>query len=144
MRSPFALAHFQVWIGHELVSREDAKVSVFDSSVQGGDAVWEGLRIYSGGIFLLEEHLDRLVDSAKALAFASIPSKEFIKGAIAETLKANCMTDEAHIRLTLTRGKKVTSGTRAALCECALYVRACVALTQSEECHRISINTDRA
>ena len=98
-----------VWVGDRLLPREYAKVSVFDSSVQGGDAVWEGLRVYNSSIFRLEEHLDRLIDSSKAMAFANIPSKEFIKHAIFRTLITNGMRDGAHIRLTLTRGAKTTS-----------------------------------
>jgi branched-chain amino acid aminotransferase group I len=98
-----------VHVGGKLLPREDAKVSVFDSSVQGGDAVWEGLRIYNGRIFKLDEHLDRLIDSAKAMAFSSIPTRDEVKAAIFETLKANDMRDNAHIRLTLTRGMKTTS-----------------------------------
>lgn len=99
-----------IHVGGELLPREDAKISVFDSAVQGGDAVWEGLRVYNGKIFQLDAHLDRLFDSAKAMAFADIPSREAIKTAIFETLKANNMRDEVHIRLTLTRGKKTSSG----------------------------------
>jgi branched-chain amino acid aminotransferase group I len=102
--------HLQIWVGDRLWAREDAKVSVFDSVVQGGDAVWEGLRVYSGRIFQLEAHLDRLFASAKALAFAGVPSREDVKSAIAQTLAANGMDDGVHIRLTLTRGRKVTSG----------------------------------
>ncbi|XP_020589367.1 branched-chain-amino-acid aminotransferase-like protein 1 isoform X2 [Phalaenopsis equestris] len=115
-----------VWVGDELVPREDAKVSVFDSVVQGGDAVWEGLRIYDGKIFKLNEHLDRLFDSAKALAFLNFPSHEAIKEAIFTTLNSNGMLDNAHIRLTLTRGKKVTSGMSPAfnLYGCTLIVLA--------------------
>lgn len=99
-----------VHVGGKLLSRNDAKVSVFDSSVQGGDAVWEGLRVYNGGIFCLDKHVDRLQASAHALAFTDIPSKDSVKKAIFDTLKANGMKDETHIRLTLTRGEKVTSG----------------------------------
>lgn len=97
-------------INGELHSRDEAKVSVFDSVVQGGDAVWEGMRIYNGKVFMLEEHLDRLVKSAKAMAFTDIPTKEEVKEEVFKTLRANKMYDESHIRLTLTRGKKVTSG----------------------------------
>ena len=99
-----------VHVGGQLVPRDEAKVSVFDSSVQGGDAVWEGLRVYKGGIFCLDRHLDRLEASAHALAFSHIPKREEVRSAIFETLKANGMSDETHIRLTLTRGEKVTSG----------------------------------
>ncbi|SDK59649.1 branched-chain amino acid aminotransferase [Catalinimonas alkaloidigena] len=100
----------QVWVGDRLWPRTEAKVSVFDSSVQGGDAVWEGLRVYNGGIMCLSRHLDRLQASAKALAFADIPSHDDIKKALVATLEANGMQDETHIRMTLTRGEKVTSG----------------------------------
>jgi branched-chain amino acid aminotransferase len=85
-------------------------LSPFDSVVQGGDAVWEGLRLYAGRIFRLTEHLDRLQHSARALAFAEIPSHEEIAEQIRRTLAANRMHDEVHIRLTLTRGVKITSG----------------------------------
>ncbi len=103
-------ADIQVWIGDRLWPREQAKVSVFDSVVQGGDAVWEGLRVYHGRIAFLAEHIKRLQDSAKALAFADIPEPNAVRAAISATLKANGMHDGAHIRLTLTRGEKITSG----------------------------------
>ncbi|MFN2201145.1 MAG: branched-chain-amino-acid transaminase [Caldilineaceae bacterium] len=99
-----------VHVGGELLPRDEAKVSVFDSVVQGGDAVWEGLRVYQGRIFMLDEHLDRLFDSAKAMAFADVPDRQAVKEAIFDTLRANNMRDGVHIRLTLTRGRKVTSG----------------------------------
>jgi branched-chain amino acid aminotransferase group I len=102
--------HILIFVGDRLYPREDAKVSVFDSVVQGGDAVWEGLRVYDGRIAELDAHLDRLFASAHAMAFAGVPTREWVKGALFETLKANGMRDGAHIRLTLTRGKKVTSG----------------------------------
>jgi branched-chain amino acid aminotransferase len=97
-------------INGKLVHRDEAGVSPFDSLVQGGDGVWEGLRLYDGRIFKLTEHLDRLRDSAKALAFAHIPSHEEITHEIRRTLEANGMTDGVHIRLTLSRGVKITSG----------------------------------
>jgi branched-chain amino acid aminotransferase group I len=103
-------AELWVHVGGRLVRRADAKVSVFDSSVQGGDACWEGLRVYDGRIFALDRHLDRLFASAKALAFAEVPSRQGVEAAIFETLRANDMRDGVHIRLTLTRGEKVTSG----------------------------------
>ena len=99
-----------VHVGGELKPRDEAKVSVFDSSVQGGDAVWEGLRVYNGRIAALSDHLARLQNSAKALAFAEVPDNDTIRNALFETLEANGMRDEAHIRLTLTRGPKITSG----------------------------------
>jgi len=90
--------------------RDKARISPFDSAVQGGDAVWEGLRVYNGRIFKLHEHLDRLERSARALFFVEIPPREKIIDEIKRTLAANKMQDGAHIRLTLTRGLKITSG----------------------------------
>jgi len=97
-------------VNGRLSHRDAAAVSPFDSVVQGGDAVWEGLRLYAGRIFRLDQHLDRLVGSAKALAFAQIPERAAIVTEIRRTLEANDMFDGVHVRLTLTRGVKVTSG----------------------------------
>ena len=119
-------ADIRVHINGKLLPRADARVSVFDSVVQGGDAVWEGLRVYKGRIAALDGHLRRLQNSAKTLAFASIPSSETIRTAIFDTLEANGMTDDTHIRLTLTRGEKVTSGMNPKLNQsgCTLIVLA--------------------
>ena len=97
-------------INGRLVHRDEAGVSPFDSAVQGGDAVWEGLRLYDGRIFKLREHLDRLERSARALSFVDLPAREKIIDEIKRTLTANDMRDGVHIRLTLTRGVKITSG----------------------------------
>ena len=97
-------------INGKLVHRDEARISPFDSAVQGGDAVWEGLRLYNGKIFKLHEHLDRLRRSAHALAFEQIPTSEQLIDQIKRTLAANNMVDGVHIRLTLTRGIKITSG----------------------------------
>jgi len=97
-------------INGRLVHRDEGGISPFDSVVQGGDAVWEGLRLYNGRIFKLHEHLDRLERSACSLSFAKIPPREKIVEEIKRTLDANKMRDGVHIRLTLTRGVKITSG----------------------------------
>jgi branched-chain amino acid aminotransferase len=97
-------------INGQLIHRDKAGISPFDSAVQGGDAVWEGLRLYNGRIFKLNEHLHRLHASATALSFAEIPSRAKIIDEIKRTLAANEMQDGVHIRLTLTRGVKITSG----------------------------------
>ena len=97
-------------VGGRLSHRDEAGVSPFDSVVQGGDAVWEGLRLTNGRIFALDEHLDRLRRSAHALGFASVPADEAIIAEIRRTLAANAMSTGVHIRLTLTRGVKLTSG----------------------------------
>jgi branched-chain amino acid aminotransferase len=103
-------ADLVVNVNGRLVHRNEAGISPFDSVVQGGDAVWEGLRLYNGRIFRLREHLERLRHSALALAFKDIPPADAIVEEIRRTLAANRMTDGVHIRLTLTRGVKITSG----------------------------------
>ena len=115
-----------VYVNGSLVSRDEAKISVFDSAVQGGDAVWEGLRVYNGRIAALNDHLERMLNSAKALAFSAVPSADEIRDALFRTLEANGMWDGAHIRLTLTRGEKITSGLNPRLNQsgCSLIVLA--------------------
>ena len=97
------------WV-NGLVKREDAGVSVLDSVVQGGDAVWEGLRIRDGHVLQMDEHIGRLRESAHALSFVEVPSHAQVAQALFDTLEANGMRDGVHVRLTLTRGVKSTSG----------------------------------
>jgi len=115
-----------IYVNGDLLPRCDAKVSVFDSVVQGGDAVWEGLRVYKGRIAALGGHLQRLQNSAKTLAFADVPTTDKVRQALFSTLEANGMTDETHIRLTLTRGEKITSGMNPKLNQsgCSLIILA--------------------
>jgi hypothetical protein len=108
-------ANLLVWIGAphrgRLLQRDMAGVSPWDSAVQGGDACWEGIRVYRGKILSLERHLRRLFNSAKALGFdpSLTHTKAEVIDAIFRTLAANGMRDNAHMRLTLTRGEKCTS-----------------------------------
>src|SRR5438270_700574 len=97
-------------INGQLIHRDKAGISPFDSAVQGGDAVWEGLRLYHGRIFKLYEHLERMHRSAAALLFAAISTRDQFVDEIKRTLEAITMRDGAHIRLTLTRGINFTSG----------------------------------
>ena len=115
-----------IHVNGELLPRKEAKVSVFDSIVQNGDGVWEGLRVYPEGIVCYDKHLTRLQEGAHALGYEGVPTKEEIKKAIKETLDANGMNDDTHIRLTLTRGEKVTSGMDSRLNQsgCCLIVLA--------------------
>jgi len=105
--------HLLVWIGApdrgRLLPRSMAGVSPWDSSVQGGDGCWEGIRVYNGRIMSLDKHLRRLFRSAKALGFENVHTKEQVTEAIFQTLAANRMRNDAHMRLTLTRGEKCTS-----------------------------------
>jgi len=70
--------------------------------------VWEGLRLYNGRVFNMEPHLQRLVKSAKAMAFEDVPTIDEIKNDIFNCLAANNMRDGVHVRLTLSRGLKTT------------------------------------
>jgi branched-chain amino acid aminotransferase len=119
-------ADILVYINGDLLPRDQARVSVFDSVVQGGDAVWEGLRVYRGRVAALDEHLERLHDSARALAFERVPTLDEVRDALFATLEANEMRDETHVRLTLTRGEKTTSGMNPRLNQlgCTLIVLA--------------------
>ncbi|MCW2836062.1 MAG: aminotransferase class [Marmoricola sp.] len=97
-----------IWVNGELLPRERAVVSVFDSGFVLGDGVWEGLRVSGGHPAFLEQHLDRLEEGARALMLDLGMSREEITGAIYETLRANDMRDGVHIRLMVTRGVKST------------------------------------
>ena len=115
-----------IYVDGSLIHRDDAKISVFDSLLQGGDAVWEGIRVYDGKIFCFDKHLNRLMESAKSMNFKDIPEVSYIKKAIYATLKSNGMNKDTHIRLTLSRGRKITSGMNPALNQfgCTLIVLA--------------------
>lgn len=97
-------------IDGRLVHRDEAGVSPFDSSVQNGDAVWEGLRLYDGRIFRLDDHLRRLRRSAEMLRYQGFPDDALLVRELARTLEANRMRDGVHVRLTVSRGLKYTSG----------------------------------
>ena len=93
----------KVYINGTLYPKEEAKVSVFDHGLLYGDGVFEGIRCYNGNIFKLEEHIDRLYDSAEAISLQIQLSRDQLKDAIVSTLKANNLKD-SYIRLVVTRG----------------------------------------
>ena len=97
-----------VYIDGQLVPRDRAMVSVFDSGFVLGDGVWEGLRLKRGRIIQFEAHLDRLFEGAGSIALDIGRSRDEISAAINETLAANGMEDGAHIRLMVSRGMKST------------------------------------
>jgi branched-chain amino acid aminotransferase len=97
-----------IWVNGELVLREQAVVSVFDSGFVLGDGVWEGLRVSGGHPAFLERHLDRLEEGAKAIMLDIGRSRAALTEAVYETLRANEMTDGVHVRLMVTRGVKRT------------------------------------
>ena len=96
----------RIYVNGEIVHRDEAKVSVYDSGFLLGDGVWEGLRLYHGHIPFLAEHLDRLFEAALYIDLDLGMSREGFVKAIHETLDANGMTTDVHIRLMVTRGRK--------------------------------------
>ncbi len=105
----------KIYMRGRLVDEQDAVVSVFDHGLLYGDGVFEGIRAYNGRVFLLEEHIDRLYDSAKAIALDIPVSKAEMSQAVVETCKANEIKD-GYIRLVVTRGKG-TLGLNPYLCD---------------------------
>jgi len=93
----------KIYINGQIVPQEDAKISVFDHGLLYGDGVFEGIRAYNGKMFTLDEHLDRLYDSATAISLKIPITKAEIAEAIKQTMKANNLTD-SYIRLVVTRG----------------------------------------
>ncbi len=100
---PDSTADFKIWINGTLYAKQDAKISVYDHGLLYGDGVFEGLRSYGGKVFRLEQHLDRLWNSAKAILLEIPMSRADMAKAIDETLKANGLED-GYIRLIVTRG----------------------------------------
>lgn len=93
----------KVWIDGKLVDKEDAKVSVYDHGLLYGDGVFEGIRMYAGKLFRVEQHLRRLYDSAKAIRLSIPITQEQFLASIRETVKANDFND-CYIRACVTRG----------------------------------------
>lgn len=93
----------KVWIDGRLVDKADAKVSVYDHGLLYGDGIFEGIRAYHGKIFECDAHLDRFYQSAKAIRLTVPMTREQLRGAIEETMKANNFSD-CYIRLVATRG----------------------------------------
>ncbi len=93
----------KIWLDGELVDKADAKISVFDHGLLYGDGIFEGIRMYNGRVFRLEEHIDRLFDSAKAVLLDLPWTHEEICQATVDTIKANELRD-GYVRLVITRG----------------------------------------
>lgn len=96
----------QIFVNGQVVPRQDAKVSVYDSGFMLGDGVWEGLRLYNGVWAFLDEHLDRLAEAAKAIDLDIAMTRGEIIAALEKTRLANGITTDAHARLMVTRGVK--------------------------------------
>ncbi len=93
----------KIYINGQILPQEEAKISVFDHGLLYGDGVFEGIRSYNGKIFTLEQHLDRLYDSATAIALKIPITKAEMADAMKKTMEANNLTD-SYIRLVVTRG----------------------------------------
>lgn len=98
------MQHLKIYLDGEFVDEPDAKISVFDHGLLYGDGVFEGIRFYNGRVFLLEEHLDRLFDSAKAILLTIPMERDALRAAVLETCRKNQLRD-GYIRLVVTRGK---------------------------------------
>ena len=98
--------HVKIYLNGEIVPRDKAVVSVYDSGFMLGDGIWEGLRVYNGKIAFLQEHLDRLYESAVVLDLNIGMSQAEITQALHDTLAANHMENNVHIRMMITRGPK--------------------------------------
>ena len=96
-----------IWVNGALVPKDQAVVSVYDSGFMMGDGIWEGLRLYNGTWAFLDQHLDRLFEGCRAIDLTVPLSRAQIIAALEETARANRMTDAAHARLMITRGRKV-------------------------------------
>lgn len=97
------MSELQIYINGEFFPKSEAKVSVYDHGFLYGDGVFEGIRAYNGRVFKLKEHVDRLYDSAKAIAMEIPISREEMSEAILETLRRNNLKD-AYIRPIVSRG----------------------------------------
>ena len=97
-----------IFVRGEFFSRNDAKISVFDSGFLLGDGVWEGIRLYNGSLCFIEDHLQRLFDGANKLKINIGQSKDEIKNLIYKTIDANKMVNDVHIRIIISRGLKTT------------------------------------
>ena len=93
----------KIWLDNGLVDEKDAKISVFDHSLLYGDGVFEGIRVYSGKVFELKAHLERLYESAKVIRLSMPMAIEAMTEAVEKTVKANSIID-GYIRLIVTRG----------------------------------------
>ena len=98
----------KIYINGDFFHRNEAKISVFDSGYLVGDGVWEALRLHKGTLVFLEDHLERLFQSCKAVSINLNLNKEEILSIINQTLEINNMYDNVHVRIMITRGIKKT------------------------------------
>ena len=99
-----------LYVNGDLVKKSEARISVYDSGFQHGDGVYEGIRVYDGRVFMLDEHIERLYESATAIGIDIGVPKEEMRAIVLRTLRANSQRDDVHIRLQVTRGRKRVTG----------------------------------
>ena len=99
--------HIKIYVNGDIVPKDNAKISVYDSGFMLGDGMWEGMRLYNGKWAFFDEHMDRLFNSCKAVSLDIGMNKQGILDALTKTAAANDMTDDVHCRLMITRGVKV-------------------------------------
>jgi len=99
--------HLLIYVNGDIVPRDQAKISVYDSGFMLGDGMWEGLRLYDGIWTFFDEHMDRLFDSCKAVSLDIGMSRAQVFDALQKTAAANNITTDAHARLMVTRGVKI-------------------------------------
>ena len=97
----------KIYVNGDIVHRDEAKVSVYDSGFLLGDGIWEGMRLYNGKWAFFDDHMDRFFNSCKAVSLDVGMDRVGILEALTQTAAANNMTEDAHVRLMLTRGVKV-------------------------------------
>jgi len=114
------MSELLVYINDKLVPRSEAKISVWDSGFQCGDGVYEGLRVYGGGVFQLHEHVDRLYRCAHAIDITMTRDRAAMARTILEVIRANKLSEDAHIRISVTRGDKPRTGMNPKIGEGAL------------------------
>ncbi|MEL7082813.1 MAG: aminotransferase class IV [Pseudomonadota bacterium] len=96
----------KIYVNGQIVPRDQAVVSVYDSGFLLGDGIWEGLRLHQGHIPFFEDHLDRLFEAARYTEIDIGLDRSGVKQAVQDTLAVNEMVDDVHIRLMVTRGRK--------------------------------------
>lgn len=96
----------KIYVNGEIVPRDEARVSVYDSGFMLGDGMWEGMRLYNGKWAFFDEHMDRLFESCKAVSLDIGMDRTGILEALTRTAEANGMTHDVHCRLMITRGVK--------------------------------------
>lgn len=115
-----------LYVNGEFVKKSEAVISVYDSGFQHGDGIYEGIRVYNNKVFMLDEHIDRLYESAKTISIDIGVSKSEMREIVLNTLRANKGLNDIHIRLQVTRGRKSMTGMNPKLNETQSSIVVCL------------------